>query len=97
MPQQWRYAEGVWIPKEENISNIEQFRMISILSVEYKTLFQIVINGISPEELLHRCFSAEGRSPRCSRMHRTHKCGKPTDQSGMRKEGRLGSVVAGPC
>lgn len=22
MPQQWRFAEGVWIPKEENASNI---------------------------------------------------------------------------
>lgn len=34
VPQQWRYAEGVWIPKEENASNIKQFRTISLLSVE---------------------------------------------------------------
>ncbi|KAI4880969.1 hypothetical protein NFI96_033174 [Prochilodus magdalenae] len=34
--QQWRHAEGVWIPKEENASTIEQFRVISLLSVECK-------------------------------------------------------------
>lgn len=39
---QWRHAEGVWIPKEENSSSIEQFRMISLLSVESKIFFKIV-------------------------------------------------------
>lgn len=39
---QWRYAEGVWIPKEENSSNIEQFHTISLLSVEGKIFFKIV-------------------------------------------------------
>ncbi|XP_061896833.1 uncharacterized protein LOC133645919 [Entelurus aequoreus] len=39
---QWRYAEGVWIPKEENSSNIEQFRIISLLSVESKIFFKIL-------------------------------------------------------
>lgn len=39
---QWRYAEGVWIPKEEDSSNIEQFRIISLLSVEGKIFFKIV-------------------------------------------------------
>ncbi|KAI4872262.1 hypothetical protein NFI96_007403 [Prochilodus magdalenae] len=34
--QQWRHAEGIWIPKEENASTIEQFRVISLLSVEGK-------------------------------------------------------------
>ncbi len=40
--QQWRYTEGVWIPKEENSSTIEQFRNISLLSVEGKIFFSIV-------------------------------------------------------
>ena len=40
---QWRYAEGVWIPKEENSKTIEQFRSISLLSVESKIfLFRIL-------------------------------------------------------
>jgi len=34
---EWRYAEGVWIPKESK--NIRQFRTISLLSVEGKILF----------------------------------------------------------
>ncbi|CAJ1075238.1 LOW QUALITY PROTEIN: uncharacterized protein LOC109089580 [Xyrichtys novacula] len=46
VPQQWRYAEGVWIPKEENASNIEQFRTISLLSVECKIFFKIVSNRL---------------------------------------------------
>jgi len=29
---QWRYAEGVWIPKEEESKNISQFRTILLLS-----------------------------------------------------------------
>lgn len=39
---QWRSAEGVWIPKEEDASNIEQFRIISLLCVEGKIFFKIV-------------------------------------------------------
>ena len=27
---QWRYSEGVWIPKEENSVEMEQFRIISL-------------------------------------------------------------------
>lgn len=42
MVQQWRHAEGVWIPKEENSTTIQQFRNISLLSVEGKILFSIV-------------------------------------------------------
>lgn len=41
MAQQWRHAEGVWIPKEENSSNIVQFRVISLLSVDGKIFFSI--------------------------------------------------------
>lgn len=39
--EQWWFAEGVWIPKEEE-SNIDQFRTISLLSVEGKIFFSIV-------------------------------------------------------
>ncbi|XP_077380867.1 uncharacterized protein LOC144020874 [Festucalex cinctus] len=39
---QWRRAEGVWIPKEEDSKNINQFRTISLLSVEGKVFFSIV-------------------------------------------------------
>lgn len=39
---QWRCAEGVWIPKEENSKDISQFRTISLLSVEGKIFFSIL-------------------------------------------------------
>jgi len=38
----WRYAKGVWIPKEEETKNISQFRTISLLSVEGKVFSSIV-------------------------------------------------------
>lgn len=40
--QQWRHAEGVWIPEEENSINIEQFRVISLLTVGGKIFFSII-------------------------------------------------------
>lgn len=36
---QWRCAGGVWIHKEENSKNIDQFRAISLLSAEGKIFF----------------------------------------------------------
>ncbi len=46
IPQEWKCAEGVWIPREENARNTEQFRTISVLSVECKTFFKIVANRL---------------------------------------------------
>lgn len=46
VPQQWKYADGVWIPKEENARNIDQFRTISLLSVECKSFFKTVSNRL---------------------------------------------------
>ncbi|XP_063050368.1 uncharacterized protein LOC134445223 [Engraulis encrasicolus] len=45
--KQWRHAEGVWIPKEENASDISQFRTISLLSVEGKIFFKILANRMT--------------------------------------------------
>ncbi len=45
--QPWRYAEGVCIPKEEKSENIDQFRVISLLSVESKIFFSIVAKKLS--------------------------------------------------
>ncbi|KAJ8356215.1 hypothetical protein SKAU_G00190090 [Synaphobranchus kaupii] len=45
--QQWRFAEGVWIPKEEDSRRIDQFRIISLLSVEGKIFFSIVARRLA--------------------------------------------------
>ncbi|XP_059199347.1 uncharacterized protein LOC131979398 [Centropristis striata] len=45
--QSWRYAEGVYIPKDEKSENIDQFRVISLLSVESKIFFSIVAKRLS--------------------------------------------------
>lgn len=45
--QQWRSAEGVWVPKEEKSTIIEQFRTISLLNVEGKIFFSILSQRLS--------------------------------------------------
>lgn len=45
--QSWRYADGVYIPKGEKSENIDQFRVISLLSVESKIFFSIVARRLS--------------------------------------------------
>ena len=40
--KQWRYASGVWIPKEENSKSIDQFRTISLLNTESKIFFSVM-------------------------------------------------------
>ncbi|XP_049337547.1 uncharacterized protein LOC125802987 [Astyanax mexicanus] len=52
---QWRYADGVWIPKEENAGNISQFPTISLLSVEGKIFFKILANRLT-EYLLRNAY-----------------------------------------
>ncbi|KAJ3581486.1 hypothetical protein NHX12_016493 [Muraenolepis orangiensis] len=42
IPDQWRVAEGVWIPREENSTQLDQFRIISLLCVEAKVFFSAV-------------------------------------------------------
>ncbi|GAA6088617.1 uncharacterized protein LOC109140547 [Tachysurus ichikawai] len=45
--KQWQFAEGVWIPKEEDSKTISQFRIISLLSVEGKNFFSIVAKRLA--------------------------------------------------
>lgn len=45
--QQWLFAEGVWIPKEEDSKNICQFRIILLLCVEGKVFFSIVAKRLA--------------------------------------------------
>ena len=44
---QWRFAEGAWIPKEENSRKIEQFKSIFLLSTESKIFFSILLWRLS--------------------------------------------------
>lgn len=47
VPNQWKQANGVWIPKEENSEKIDQFRMISLLSVEGKIFFSVMATRLT--------------------------------------------------
>ena len=45
--EQWRFAEGVWIPKEEGSKSLDQFRIISSLNTESKIFFGILSRRLS--------------------------------------------------
>lgn len=42
IPKVWRRAGGILIPKEEDATNINQFRPMSLLNVEGKVFFRII-------------------------------------------------------
>eukprot|EP00064_Thunnus_orientalis_P001631 superscaffoldBa00000112_g1634 len=46
IPEQWRVAKGVWIPKKENSTQIDQLHIIFLLCVEAKVLFSAVSNRL---------------------------------------------------
>ncbi|XP_072913309.1 uncharacterized protein [Hemitrygon akajei] len=47
VPLSWSEAEGVYIPKEENSTTLNQFRPISLLNVEGKIKFGILAERVS--------------------------------------------------
>lgn len=50
---QWRFAEGVWILEEEESKSIDQFRIMSVLSVEAKIFFTVVGRRLTDFLLRH--------------------------------------------
>ena len=45
--EQWRFAEGVWIPKKEGSKLLDQFRLISLLNTESKIFFSLLSRRLS--------------------------------------------------
>ena len=45
--EQWRFAEGVWIPKKEGSKLLDQFRLISLLNTESKNFFSLLSRRLS--------------------------------------------------
>ena len=45
--EQWRFAEGEWIPKEEGLKTLDQFRIISLLNTESKIFFGLLLRHLS--------------------------------------------------
>ena len=45
--EQWRFAERVWIPKEEGSKSLDQFRIISLLNTESKIFFSLFSRRLS--------------------------------------------------
>ena len=48
IPDQWRVAEGVWIPKEEDTTQLDQFCIISLLCIEAKIFLSTVTSVYLP-------------------------------------------------
>jgi hypothetical protein len=47
IPENWKRAEGCFVPKEKDAKTVEQFRTISLLSVECKIFFSILARRLS--------------------------------------------------
>nr|XP_055036896.1 uncharacterized protein LOC129424307 [Misgurnus anguillicaudatus] len=47
IPTSWRRAEGFFVPKEQGATQISQFRTISLLSVEGKIFFAVLVSAHS--------------------------------------------------
>ena len=47
IPEEWTKAEGCFAPKEEKSENVQQFRTISLLSVEGKIFFSVVAKRLT--------------------------------------------------
>ena len=47
MSRDWNVANGVYIPKEQNSSDIGQFRPISLLNVEGKMFFAVLAKRLT--------------------------------------------------
>ena len=45
--EQWRFTEGVWIPKEEGSKLLDQFLLISLLNTESKIFFSLLSRRLS--------------------------------------------------
>ena len=45
--EQWMSADGVYIPKEQNSTEINQFRPISLLNVEGKIFFSVMASCLT--------------------------------------------------
>ena len=45
--EQWRFTEGVWIPKEGGSKLLDQFRLISLLNIESKIFFSLLSRRLS--------------------------------------------------
>lgn len=47
LPSTWLLAEGCFVPKEENASRLDQFREISLLSVEGKIFWSVIARRLT--------------------------------------------------
>ena len=47
IPSQWMCADGVYIPKEQNSTDLNQFRPISLLNVEGKIFFAVMASRLT--------------------------------------------------
>ncbi len=70
VPLAWSEGEGVYIPKEENSSTLDQFPPIALLNVEGKIMFRIVAERLSSGEWFDQYISPEGRDTRITWMLR---------------------------
>ena len=97
IPDQWRVAEGVWIPKEENSTQLDQFSHHLPAVCGGKDFLQRCFQAavyLPGKEHLHRYISPERRHFRNVRMSGAYRCGDTAYSGGQRKQRQFVSAVA---
>ena len=72
---EWKKAEGVYIPKKKDSKGLNQFRPISLLNVEGKIFFSIMASRLTEFMMSNQyvdIFSQKGRHSRCTRLYRAY-------------------------
>ena len=90
VPESWKMAEGIFIPKEKNSTDVNQFRTISLLNVEGKMFFCgpcKETDELSNCKQVHRHISTERRSAWFFRMPGAHQRDQPTDSGSQDQQG----------
>ena len=94
--EQWRFAEGVWISKEEGSKSLDQFRIISLLNTESKIFFGLSSRRLSDFILGNGYIDTpEGRDRRYAKVPWTYRSPDTAPERGKGKQRGLDCIMVG--
>ena len=93
--KQWRYSSSVCIPKEENSNSIEQFKTISLLNTDNKTLMGAMSRKLTKFVLWNCYIDTKRRNRRYDWLFRAHRYINIALEAGKGEQGQLGYFGVG--
>jgi hypothetical protein len=97
--KEWKKANGVYIPKENNSKTIDQFRPISLLNVEGKIFFAVMAKRLTAYLLKNGYIdtATNGRYPRHARMPQACYNDMGRNSESQIRESKPPFNMVGPC